>query len=228
MMPVPRRLTAVALALAIWSTAGTDARAIDIRLDQAALFEAIDFGRQATRDLRTTFHEAYQATPGELVRRISLVTEYRRVVLLMEEKRRQLDRNYGITQMNQALTPWRGLLDVIVELQFHPQNTYVGVPPIDVLIVPLDRPGTPTPLVAEATDRLPHFGRYWDPPPMDSPWWPFPTPGLPVIRGSEPLTGGWIEARFDAATFKTGRYDVLVKDGAKTLARATFDFGALR
>lgn len=213
---------------AIWIAAAATPGAIDVHLGQDAIFDAIDFGRQATRERRAAFHDAYQATPGETVRRISLVSEYRRVVLLMEEKRRQLDRNYGVTQMNQALKPWRGLLDVIVELQFHPQNTYVGVPPVEVLVVPLDAAGTPTPRVAEATDRLPHFGRYWDPPPMDSPWWPFPTPGLPVIRGAEPLTGGWIEARFDAAAFKTGRHDVLVKDGAKTLARATFDFGALR
>lgn len=227
-MPVrPAAPAAVALALAIWAAAGAGARAIDVQLDQDGIFAAIDFGRQATREARTSFHEAYQAMPGDTVRRISLVSEYRRVVLLMEEKKRQLDRNYGVTQMNQALKPWRGLLDVIVELQFHPQNTFVGVPPIDVLLVPLDTPGTPMPLVAEATDRLPHFGRYWDPPPMDSPWWPFPTPGLPVIRG-EPLTGGWVEARFDAASFKQGRHEVLVKDGAKTLARATFDFGALR
>lgn len=216
------------LVVALWTAAGVVVDAIDIQIDQNGIFDAIDFGRQATREARTAFHEAYQAAPGDTVRRISLVSEYRRVVLLMEEKKRQLDRNYGITQMNQALKPWRGLLDVIVELQFHPQNTYVGVPPVEVLIVPLDAAGTPTPLVAEATDRLPHFGRYWDPPPMDSPWWPFPTPGLPVIRGSEPLTGGWIEARFDAAPFKRGRHEILVKDGARTLARATFDFAALR
>ncbi len=79
--------------------------------------------------------------PASGVRRISLVSEYRRVVLLVEEKMRLLDRNYGVRQMTQALTPWRGLLEVIVELQFHPQNNYVGVPLIDVLLVPLDGAG---------------------------------------------------------------------------------------
>jgi len=215
------------LVAAVWAmSAGPSA--IDIHLDQAAIEHAIDFGRQATREVRTAFHESYLAAPGDTVRRISLVTEYRRIVLLMEEKRRLLDRNYGVRQMAEALKPWRGLLEVVVELQFHPMNTYVGVPPVEVLLVPLDVRGSPTPYVADATDRLPHFGRFWDPPPMDSPWWPYPTPGLPIIRGTEPLTGGWVQARFDAAGFDHGRHEVLVKDGATTLARATFDFGALR
>lgn len=228
-MPVrPAAPAALALALALWAGAGSSARAIDIQLDQNGIFEAIDFGRQATREDRKAFHDAYQVTPGEAVRRISLVSEYRRVVLLVEEKMRLLDRNYGVGQMSDALKPWRGILEVIVELQFHPQNNYVGVPLIDVLLVPLDGAGVPTPLVAEATDRRPRFGLFWDPPPPEAPWWPFPPPSVPVITGSEPLTGGWVHARFDAEAAARGRHEVVVKDGARTLGKATFDFTALR
>lgn len=212
----------------MWMACGSGAVAVDVRLDREGIEDAIAFGRQATRDRRRAFHDAYHVAPGERVRRVSIVTEYRRVVLLMEEKMRLLDRNYGVRQMGEALTPWRGLLEVVVELQFHPQNSYVGVPLIDVLIAPLETAGSPTPFVADVTERLPHFGRYWDPPPMDSPWWPYPPPGLPLVRGTEPLTGGWVEARFDAAPLRRGRHEVIVKDGATTMARATFDFGALR
>ena len=49
---------------------------------------------------------------------------------------------------------------------------------------------------------------------MDAPWWPFPPPYVPVITGSEPLTGGWVQARFDARPLARGRYEVVVKDGA--------------
>ena len=46
---------------------------------------------------------------------------------------------------------------------FHPQNTYVGVPLIDVLLVPLDTRATAMPLIADVTDRIPRFGMFWDP-----------------------------------------------------------------
>ncbi len=226
--PLSHTLAGACLTLALALGALAPAGAIDAHLDADAIDQAIIFARQATRDERRTFHDGYFRLPGETVRRISLVSEYRRVVLLVEEKMRILDRNYGVRQMTDALKPWRGLLEVIVELQFHPQNNYVGVPLIDVLLVPLDGPGTPMPLVPEGTDRRPRFGLFWDPPPMDAPWWPFPPPSVPVITGSEPMTGGWVHARFDAGPLARGRYDVVVKNGAETLGKGTFDLGALR
>jgi hypothetical protein len=224
--PRPAAVVAFALLLAVALLA--PAGAVSGRIDAEAVDQAIIFARQATRDERQAFHDAYQRLPGGAVRRISVVSEYRRVVLLVEEKMRLLDRNYGVRQMTQALTPWRGLVEIIVELQFHPQNNYVGVPLIDVLIVPLDEPGNPLPLTAEATERRPRFGQFWDPPPMGAPWWPFPPPSVAVITGSEPLTGGWLQARFDVRPLVRGRHEVVVKDGAVTLGRATFDFGALK
>jgi hypothetical protein len=221
------RAVAAAAGVAVTLAGGSPAAAIDAHIDREAIDEAIVFARQATRDRRREFHAGYVAEPRGSIRRISLVSEYRRVVLLVEEKLRLLDRGYGIRQMTDALKPWRGLLEVVVELQFHPQNAYVGVPLIDVLIAPLGGASL-TPFVAEATDRIPHFGRYWDPPPMDAPWWPFPHPGVPLLRGSEPLTGGWVQARFDVSVLGPGRHDVVVRDGTTTLGQATFDFGALR
>jgi len=225
--PRHRWIGCAAALLALWAGVAAPARAIDVHLDADAIDRAILFARQATRDERRAFHDGYFRTPGEGVRRISLVSEYRRVVLLTEEKMRILDRNYGVRQMTEVLTPWRGLLEVIVELQFHPQNNFVGVPLVDVLLVPLDQPGAPAP-GADAINRRPRYGLFWDPPPADAPWWPFPPPYVPVITGSEPLTGGWVQVRFDAAALGRGRYDVVVRDGATTLGKGTFDFGALK
>lgn len=218
---------AVAL-LALWPGATGPARAVQAHLDADGIDQAILFARQATRDERRTFHDGYFRTPGDAVRRISLVSEYRRVVLLVEEKMRILDRGYGVRQMTDALKPWRGLLEVIVELQFHPQNNYVGVPPVDVQLVPLDPTGAPGPMTLEGGERRPRYGLFWDPPPMDAPWWPFPPPYVPVITGSEPLTGGWVQARFDALPLARGRYQVVVKDGQRTLGSGDFDLGALK
>lgn len=227
---VPRRLFRVsALVTLIVALALSRARALTPNIDREQLDEALLFGRQATTAERQAFHDGYQRTlKDSLVRRISIVSEYRRVVLSLEEKMRLLDRNYGQRQMTQMLVPWRGLVEVIAEVQLHPQNTYIGVPMYDVLLVRLDGPAAGTVLVPEANDRRPHFGAYWDPPPMGAPWWPFPPTNAPVIGRSEPLTGGWLQARFDANLLTTGRFDVVVKDGAATLGTAQFDMGALK
>ena len=127
------------------------------------------------------------------------------------------------------LTPWRGAARRSSwSSQFHPQNTFASVPLVDLLLVPLDVPGNPMPLVAAATERRPRFGLFWDPTPPDAPWWPFPPPTTPVLAGSEPLTGGWVQARFDAGELRRGRHQVVVKNGATTLGRVDFDFGAIR
>lgn len=227
---VPRRLLRVsALVTLLVALTLTRARALTPNIDREQIDEALLFGRQATKVERQAFHDGYQRVlKDSTVRRISIVSEYRRVVLTLEEKMRLLDRNYGQRQMMQMLVPWRGLVEVIVEVQFHPQNTYIGVPLYDVLAVPLDGPSTGAPIVPEANDRRPHFGAYWDPPPMGAPWWPFPPTNAPVIGRSEPITGGWLQARFDARALATGRFDVVVKDGAATLGAAQFDMGAIK
>lgn len=227
---VPRRLFRVsALVTLILALALSRARALTPNIDREQLDEALLFGRQATTAERQAFHDGYQRTlKDSLVRRISIVSEYRRVVLTLEEKMRLLDRNYGQRQMTQMLVPWRGLVEVIAEVQFHPQNTYIGVPLYDVLLVRLDGPAAGSVIVPEANDRRPHFGVYWDPPPMGSPWWPFPPTNAPVLGRSEPITGGWLQARFDAGLVTTGRFDIVVKDGAATLGSAQFDMGAIR
>lgn len=225
--PVRRVVCAAVVAAGVLLSRGP-ARAVDLHLDAEAIDQAITFARQAERPARVAFHDGYLRVPGTELRRVSVVTEYRRVVLLTEEKMRVLDRNYGVRQMTEALKPWRGLIEIIAELQFHPQNTYVSVPAIDVLLVPLDVPGTPMPIVADATDRRPRFGMFWEPTPADAPWWPFPPPSTPVLGGTEPLTGGWVHARFDAAGLRRGRYEVAVRNGTATLGRVQFDFSALR
>ncbi len=224
--PWTKPAASAALALSLLSQ--TPMRALEINLDREGIDHALVFGRQATRGERQAFHDGYYRTLVGEVRRVSVVTEYRRVVLLMEEKKRLLDRNYGVRQMTAALAPWRGLVEIIVELQFHPQNTFVRVPPVDVLLVPLDEPGHPMPLVADATDRQPRFGMFWEPTPVDAPWWPFPPANTPILGGADPLTGGWVHARFEAAGLTRGRYEVAVKNGGENLGRVQFDFSAIR
>jgi hypothetical protein len=224
--PGIRRLAVVALAtLAL----APRPRALEANLTTQGIDDAIVFARMAQRAARQAFHDRYVRTVGDTVRRISIVSEYRRVVLRTEEHIRLGDRSYGVRQLTDEIEPWRGSLEVVVDLAFHPQNTYVGVPLIDVLLVPLGGPGpTAMPIIADATDRIPRFGAFWDPLPPDTPWWPFPPVTRTVTPKAEPVTGGWVQARFEAAPLVIGRFDVVVKEGAKTLGAADFDFGALR
>jgi hypothetical protein len=227
-MPMPGRRLLAGAAIAVLTAVAPPTQAIEANLPMQGVDDAIVFARMARHDVRRAFHDRYIRTPGGTVTRISLVSEYRRVVLRTEERIRLGNRNYTVRQMTDELDPWRGQLEVIVDLTFHPQNTYVGVPLIDVLLAPLDGEGDRTPRIAEKTDRIPRFGGFFDPPPPDAPWWPFPPPAETVTVRRETVTGGWVLARFDAAPLASGRYDVVVKDAATTLGSAAFDLGALR
>ena len=224
----PARLAAAGLALVAARRLAPRPHAVEANLSMQGVDDAIVFARMARRDARQAFHDRYVRTVGETVRRISLVSEYRRVVLLTEEHIRLGDRNYSVRQMTSDLKPWRGSLEVIVELAFHPQNTYVGVPLIDVLLVPLDDPATACRSPPTPPTGFPRFGLFWD---RRRPTrrggrsrrWP-----RSVTPRAEPVTGGWVQARFEAEPLAHGRFDVVVKEGAKTLGVAAFDFGALR
>jgi len=202
--------------------------AVEANLPMQGVDDAIVFARMAQRGARQAFHDRYVRTVGGTVGRISIVSEYRRVVLRTEEHIRLGDRNYGVRQMTTELEPWRGLVEVIAELAFHPQNNYVGVPLIDVLLVPLGVSATVMPFTAEATDRIPRFGLFMEPLPPDTPWWPYPPVAATVTPRAEPVTGGWVLARFEAEPLATGRFDVVVKEGPSTLGSAAFDFGTMR
>ncbi|MGD9903580.1 MAG: hypothetical protein AB7U83_08920 [Vicinamibacterales bacterium] len=227
-MPMSHRVALGAAVIAAGLASAPAVRAIEANLPTQGVDDAIVFARMARHEARQAFHDRYARTPGGAVSRISIVSEYRRVVLRTEEKIRLGDRSYSVRQLTTELEPWRGQLEVIVDLVFHPMNTYVGVPLIDVLLAPLDGGGDRTPLVAETTDRIPRFGGFFDPPPPDAPWWPFPPPAPTVTVRRDTVTGGWVLARFDATRLASGRFDVVVKDGATSLGSASFDFGALR
>ena len=226
-MPSGRFRAAATAAVAVLAVAPRP-QAVEANLPMQGVDDAIVFARMAQRGARQAFHDRYVRTVGDTVSRISIVSEYRRVVLLAEERIRLGDRSYSVRQMTSELEPWRGLVEVIVDLTFHPQNNYVGVPLIDVLLVPLDVQSAVMPFTAEATDRIPRFGVFREPLPPDTPWWPFPPVAATVTPRAEPVTGGWVQASFDAGPVASGRFDVVVKEGATTLGSAAFDFGALR
>lgn len=211
------------LILSLATGIGASARAIELTLDARALAAAIDLGQSRLESVRSAFHAPYRILVSRPpVDYIDVVTPFRRVVLAAETRARLGDRMYG---QREALATLRGIpqqVDLVVELTFHPQNTYVAVPGYDVVLLAAER-GGPATIEPLAIQRSPRFG-----PRMDGMPLPYPFPMAPTLPGGQPLTGGMIVATLDGETLARGAYDVLIVEGGKELARARVDVRTLR
>jgi hypothetical protein len=207
-------------------------RAIDIDITPVIVQQALDLAQRTKPAERAAYHRTYVVpVVSPPLRKISVVTEFRRVVLAAEERLRVGDRLFGVREATEAVAPWRGRVQIIAELQYHPQNNFISVPPIDVFAWPQDERRVKAPLLPLSTDRVPAYGYSFDTSlPEDwQTWWPFPPVMIPGPPGSQPLTGAWIQATFDAREIgPRTRIEMLVKDGLKTIGSATFDLGAVR
>jgi hypothetical protein len=205
--------------------AAATTRGVELMPGPRALTEAVDIGQSRIGSLRTKFHEPYrlhvQRAPVDY---IDVVTPFRRVVLAAEAGARRGDRMFGQREARAALAESPGQIDLRVELTFHPQNTFIGVPAYQVRLLP----AIATTASPEARDvsYVPRFGPRIEGVPLPFPY-PTTSPGLP--GGGQPLTGGTIVVRLDGATLDpNGLYDVLVVDGKTELARSRLDLRALR
>ena len=216
-----RRALLVAAALALGAA---QARGFDLVLDTRALSEAIDIGQSRIAAVRTRFHQPYRIqitrAPVDFV---DVVTPFRRVVLAAESRAREGSRLFGQREAIATLGASPEQVDLLVELTFHPQNTYVGVPDYDVRLLP----ATPTTAVVEPRDiqRVPRFGPRLDGTPLSYPYVLSP----PVAPGSLPLSGGTLVVTLDGRALSVrGVYDLLVSEEGKELASAQVEFGTLR
>ena len=190
-------------------------------LDPGTLNQAISIGISGSESDRARFHRPYHLDVGRApVDWIDVITPFRRVVLGAERHTRDGGRLYGQRDAMALLDAAPEQLDIVVELTFHPLNTYVGVPPYTVALVRgSDRvePGS--------LERVPRFG-----PRMTGTPLPYPFGGgtrLPL--GTEPLLGGTLAAHFSSAMLMpAGSYEVVVMEGEVELARAAVNLGALR
>lgn len=190
-------------------------------LDPGSINQAIAIGISTSEADRARFHRPYHLDIGRSpVDWIDVITPFRRVVLGAERHTRDGGRLYGQRDAMALLATAPEQLDIVVELTFHPLNTYVGVPPYTVVLVRGDERIEPASL-----ERVPRFG-----PRMTGTPLPYPFGGgarLPL--GTEPLLGGTLAAHFSSDLLTpAGSYDVLVMEGNAELARATVNLGALR
>jgi hypothetical protein len=190
-------------------------------LTLADVDEAIRIGQTRIAADRARFYVPYRLNVSLFpVDYVEVVTPYRRVVLAADERAQLGERSFGQRQALELLKAADGQFDFVVELTFHPLNTFVGIPAYDVVLM---RGGL---RVAPVTlDRQPRYGARVDglPPSL-------PVPGGRIPGGgSQPMLGGTLTARFGGdAIDVNGPMDLIVSDQGKELARVKVDLGRLR
>ena len=184
--------------------------------------EAIGIGQTRIQAVRVRFHEPYRiqiATPP--IDYIDVVTPFRRVALLAEERTRAGGRLLQSEAV--ALLADRSMLvEFRVEMTFHPLNAFVGVPAYDVLLT-TEVAGVRIDPVR--TELVPRFGARLEGVPSG-----LPSAGVTALaRESQPLLGGTIVATFSSdALNQTGVYELVVSENERALARTRVDLGTVR
>jgi len=151
---------------------------------------------------------------------IDVVTPFRRVALLAEERAQaggRLFQREAIAILGDRST----LVEILVELTFHPLNAFVGVPAYDVELAAAAPVAEIGPL---RIGRIPRFGARLKGLSLASPNAVVSSPG-----NGQPLLGGTIVATFGGEALNpNGVYDIVVSENEKELARAQVDMGTLR
>jgi len=194
------------------ATLGADAMAAAIRIGEARL-----------ERVRTDYHRTYRvAVRQPPVDYVELVTPFRRLVLAVEERMRLGGRSFRQQEALAVLATHGATLDLVVELTFHPQNAYVGVPAYDVML----SGGSPeVARLPRALQRVPRFG-----PRLEARQTSSPYPAGPFAPGhGQPVLGGTLIASFDEAQLdRQGSYAVVVTEMGKPLAKAVVALASVR
>lgn len=160
---------------------------------------------------RARFHALYvQQVNDATLEQIEVITEFRRCVMLTEERLRLGDWIFarGVRAVGEAMRPYRGRVSVVARLRFHPQNTFGTIPEIQAAIGASGRQPVVGPLDVirtridqlQAADRSGHSDR------------------------AAPLMGALVETVFDAASVGDTERQVSVLMDGRSLALVAVDF----
>jgi hypothetical protein len=214
-----KRLVTAALVCIGLTTASPSA--IQLALDRRALEEAIYIGQSRIESERTRFHVPYRVRVSQPpIDWVDVITPFHRVELAAEANARAGNRMFSQQQALSALGDTPKQIDLLIEMSFHPLNTYVAVPLYDVELVVSGNRVSP-----QRVDRYPRSG-----PRSESPGPAMPNPSTSsVFNTGAPVTGGTIVAIVDGEALNgTQRIDVIVKDGTTELARVPVDLKGMR
>jgi len=202
--------------------AGSAVAGFEPTLDRRLIDDAIAIGQSRIEAVRTRYHQPYRIQVARLpIDYIDIVTPFRRVALLADERARAGDRLCQREAIAASGDRSR-LVEFLVEMTFHPLNVFIGVPAYDV---ELKAAASVTPIKPLQVSRIPRFGARIEGVPL-----PSPSPAAPNLPGGgQPLVGGTIAAGFGAGVLSpNGVYEVVVSEKGKELARALVNLAALR
>jgi hypothetical protein len=178
-------------------------------LDNADVADAVRVGHSSAGEL-DRFHAAYRvAVDDPVIRGVEIVTPFRHIVQVTEERIRLGDATWDTARAAVVGREFEGRLDLVVQLQFSPSNTYRTVPSYSVAIHRRDAQG----------------GRLL---PIDTRSAASYLAGQPAPPGT-PILAATITSTFDAARVDTSS-PVLVGiflDG-REVRRVTVDLGSVR
>jgi hypothetical protein len=199
---------------------------VTLPVDYVAIQEALTIANSSFEAEHRRFHAEYHLPVNSPpVDFMSIVTPFRRIVLTSETDARLGRRRFGQKEALGALQPYPDQIEIYAELTFHPHNTFLGVPNYTIELQAASRGASV--ILPREVERLPRFGSR-----IESPWYPYSypfreAPGLP--SRTDTLLGGTLIARVPGSSVDPkGRYDVMVKDGTRELARARAELERLR
>ena len=203
-------------------SAGSVVAGFEQTLDRRSIDAAIAVGESRIEFVRTQFHEPYRIQVARSpVDYIDIVTPFRRVALLAQERAQaggRLFQGEAIALLGDRST----VVEILVEMTFHPLNAFVGVPAYDVELADASPVVRINPL---QIGRIPRFGARLEGRSLASP----NTVVSSSPGNSQPMLGGTVVATFGGDTLDpNGIYDVVVSEKGKELARAQVDMGTLR
>ncbi len=162
-------------------------------------------GSEADRD---RFHAMYMVpTQSDFVGRLEVITEYRRLVLIAEERLAVGEWTFAtpMRAAEEALRPWTGKLTIRARIRFHPLKSYARVPIVSLLVADGTGQVLPTDI---RTD--PQYG-------LQGP-----------AATTAPLVGVVVDAIFDASAIGRRRRSVVVYGPDGERLPVTVDFAGTR
>ena len=208
--------------LCVAIAAGIAVTAYEPVLSPLAVSDAIVVGQSRVESQRSRFHQPYRiAVNRPPVDAIEIVTPFRRVVLAAEERARNgtapLTQREGLALLAES----DSRLELVVELTFHPLNTYLTVP--DYFVTLVDNPAV---LQPASLQRIAGFGPRVQRFPLPS----VPAPSIPSPKtDAQPMSGATIVAQFDPRALNSnGAYVVVISEREKEVARAGVELGKIR
>jgi hypothetical protein len=197
--------------------------AVQMTLDRRAIEEAIYIGQSRIERDRERFHVPYRVRVTQPpIDWIDVITPFHRIELAAERNARIGGRQFSQREAMDILRETANEIDLLIEMTFHPLNTFVTVPSYEVELIPASGGSRIKP---KRLDRFPRFG-----PRADSVGPAFPAPNASaVFGGGQPVVGGTMIAVLDGSTFDPQqRLQVVVLDGKTELGRAPIELATMR